>query len=134
MDSRLVFLRPLGLRLTETAEKLKLSAAESSRADLLECIARINDTISLEIRRSLDFYNSNATGGRITKVFLSGGGCKTYNLVGVVGERLNFPVGIVNPFRCLKFDEKKFEKEFLDEIAPIMTIAVGLASRRLGDK
>jgi type IV pilus assembly protein PilM len=119
---------------SEDAEKLKVSVVGSSPPDLLESIARINDTISLEIRRSLDFYNSNATGGRITKVFLSGGGSKTYNLIDVVGDRLNFPVEILNPFGRIKFDEKKFEKEFLDEIAPIMTIAVGLASRRLGDK
>jgi len=119
---------------SEDAEKMKVSAKESSSSELLESIARINDTISLEIRRSLDFYNSNATGGRISKVFLSGGGCKTLNLMEAVGARLNFPVEIMNPFSHLKFDEKKFEKGFLDEIAPIMTVAVGLASRRLGDK
>jgi len=119
---------------SEDAEKKKVSANVSSPSDLLESIARINDTISLEIRRSLDFYNSNATGGRISKVFLSGGGCKTFNLIEAVGARLNFPVEILNPFSKLKFDEKKFEKGFLDEIAPIMTVAVGLASRRLGDK
>jgi type IV pilus assembly protein PilM len=119
---------------SEAAERLKVSVAESSNADLHESISRISDTISQEIRRSLDFYNSNATGGRITKVFLSGGGCKIYNLVEIVGQRLNLPVEILNPFSRIKFDEKKFEKEFLDEIAPTMTIAVGLASRRLGDK
>jgi len=119
---------------SEDAEKMKVSANESSPSELLESITRINDTISLEIRRSLDFYNSNATGGRISKVFLSGGGCKTLNLIEAVASRLNFPVEILNPFRHFKFDERKFEKEFLDEIAPIMTVAVGLASRRLGDK
>jgi type IV pilus assembly protein PilM len=119
---------------SDDAEKMKLSATESSPSDLLDSIARINDTISLEIRRSLDFYNSNATGGRISKVFLSGGGCKTFNLSKAVGARLNFPVEILDPFSRLKFDEKKFEKKFLDEIAPIMTVAVGLASRRLGDR
>ncbi len=118
----------------EDAERTKLSATKASPSDLLESIARINDTISLEIRRSLDFYNSNATGGKITKVFLSGGGCKTFNLVEAVGARLSSPVEILNPFSRIKFDEKKFEKAFLDEIAPIMAIAVGLASRRLGDK
>lgn len=119
---------------SEEAEKLKVSADAASSADLLESIARINETLSLEIRRSLDFYNSNAIEGRITKVFLSGGGSKTFNLVESVGTRLNLQVQILNPFERIKFDEKKIEKEFLDEIAPIMAVAVGLASRRLGDK
>jgi len=88
----------------------------------------------MEIRRSLDFYNSNAIEGKITKVFLSGGGCKTFNLVESIAGRLNLPVDVLNPFNHIKFSDRKFEKEFLDEIAPIMAVAVGLASRRLGDK
>lgn len=118
----------------EDAERMKVSVKEHSPSDLLEAMARINETLSLEIRRSLDFYNSNAIEGRITKVYLSGGGCKSYNLVEAVSARLNLPVEIINPFSRIKFDEKKFEKAFLDEIAPIMTVAIGLASRRLGDK
>lgn len=119
---------------SEEAEKLKMSATKASSPDLLESIARINDTLSMEIRRSLDFYNSNASDGKITKVFLAGGGCKTFNLVEAIAARLNLPVDVLNPFRQLKFSDRKFEKEFLDEIAPIMAVAVGLASRRLGDK
>lgn len=119
---------------SEDAEKLKVSATAASSAELLESLARVNETLSLEIRRSLDFYNSNALEGRISKVFLSGGGCKTFDLVEAVAGRLNLPVEVINPFNRIKCDEKKFEKEFVDEIAPIMTVAVGLASRRLGDK
>jgi len=119
---------------SEDADKTKVSANAASAAELLDSLARINETLSMEIRRSLDFYNSNAIEGRITKVFLSGGGCKTYNLVEAVSRRLNLPVEIINPFNRIKFDEKKFEKEFLDDIAPLMTVAVGLAARRLGDK
>jgi len=119
---------------SEEAEKLKVSVTNLSPPDLLESIGRINETLSMEIRRSLDFYNSNAVEGKITKVILSGGGCKTYNLVESIAARLNLPVEVLNPFSQLKFNDKKFEKAFLDEIAPIMTVAVGLASRRLGDK
>lgn len=119
---------------SEEAEKLKISADMNSAAELLESIARVNDTLSLEIRRSLDFYNSNALEGKITKVFLAGGGCKTLNIIKTVAERLNLPVEVLNPFERIKFDAKKFEKEFIAEIAPLMTVAVGLASRRLGDK
>ncbi|NVN99830.1 MAG: type IV pilus assembly protein PilM [Geobacteraceae bacterium] len=118
----------------EDAEKMKLSASRSSSPDLIESIYRVNETLSLEIRRSLDFYNSNAIEGRITKVLLSGGGCKSLNLFESVATKLALPVEVINPFNNIKCDEKKFEKEFLDEIAPIMTVAVGLASRRLGDK
>jgi type IV pilus assembly protein PilM len=116
------------------AEKMKVSATASSPPDLLDAIGKVSETLSLEIRRSLDFYNSNAVEGRINKIFLSGGGCKSFNLVESVRTKLNLPVEIINPLAKIKYDEKKFEKEFLDEIAPAMAVAVGLASRRLGDK
>ena len=119
---------------SEDAEKMKVSANASSPAEVLDVLSRVNETLSMEIRRSLDFYNSNALEGKITKVFLAGGGCKTFNLVEAIGNRLSLPVEIINPFSRIKFDEKKFEKEFIDDIAPLMTIAVGLAARRLGDK
>lgn len=119
---------------SEDAEKMKVSATASAAPELLETISRVNDTLSMEIRRSLDFYNSNAIEGRITKVLLSGGGCKTVGLAEAVGNKLNLPVEVINPFSRIKYDAKKFEKEFLDEVAPFMTVAVGLASRRLGDK
>lgn len=119
---------------TEEAEKAKLSVTADSPAILLDSINRVNDTLSMEIRRSLDFYNSNAVEGRISKVFLSGGGCKALHLLDAVAAKLNLPVEVMNPFARIKYDAKKFEQEFLDEIAPLMALAVGLASRRLGDK
>lgn len=119
---------------SEDAEKAKLSVTADSSVSLLESVKRVNDTLSMEIRRSLDFYNSNAVEGRISKVFLSGGGCKGLYLVDSVAAKLNLPVEVLNPFTKIKFDPKKFEQEFLDEIAPLMAVAVGLASRRLGDK
>jgi type IV pilus assembly protein PilM len=119
---------------TDEAEQMKVSAGSSTSAGLSEALNRINDTIAHEIRRSLDFYNSNALEGKISRLYLTGGGAKTLNLAATIGERLALPVEIVNPFSKIKWDEKKFETGFVQEIAPIMSVAVGLAARRLGDK
>jgi len=119
---------------SDEAERMKVSAGAGSSQSLLDAITKINDTISLEIRRSLDFYNSNALEGKISRLYLAGGGAKTLNLAETIGERLSLPVEIVNPFSKIKWDEKKFEPDFVAEIAPIMSVAVGLAARRLGDK
>jgi type IV pilus assembly protein PilM len=118
----------------DEAERMKVSASASSSPDTIDAITRINETIAQEIRRSLDFYNSNALEGRISKVFLSGGGCLTMNLPEAVTNRLSLPVEVLNPFSKLKWNEKLFDSDFLSSIAPIMSVAVGLASRRLGDK
>lgn len=125
--------KKLGVGFDE-AERMKVSITEASSEDLLESINRINETIAYEIRRSLDFYNSSALEGKIGRVYLSGGAAKTLHLARVISERLSLPVEIVNPLAKIKWSDKKFDPEFLKEVAPLMTVAVGLASRRLGDK
>jgi type IV pilus assembly protein PilM len=41
---------------------------------------------------------------------------------------------MINPFAKLKFNEKDFDPEYLQEIGPLMTVTVGLAIRGVGDK
>lgn len=119
---------------TDEAEHIKLTH-EIQDADRLQAvIGRINETLAMEIRRSLDFYNSTATDGKIDKVFLSGGAAKTPLLTGAISERLGLPVEIINPFQKILCNEKEFDPEYLQEMGPMVTVAVGLAIRRLGDK
>ena len=115
------------------AESLKLEAQESCSDALAEIIRKINDSLAQEIRRSLDFYNSTAN-AKVAKVFISGGASKTYNLVGVIEEKLGLSVESINPFAKLHYSNKQFDSEYLREIAPFMVVPVGLAMRRVGDK
>ncbi|MBT0665632.1 type IV pilus assembly protein PilM [Geobacter pelophilus] len=118
----------------DDAERVKLTGDIQEPERLSDVIDRINDTLAIEIRRSLDFYNSNASDGKISKVFLSGGCSKTSKLAEAVSERLGMPVEILNPFQKIKFSEKEFDPEYLQAIAPLMTVVTGLATRRSGDK
>jgi type IV pilus assembly protein PilM len=119
---------------SEEAVRMKLTASTSDNPRLLDIINRVNDTLSLEMRRSLDFYNSTAGEGKISKVYLSGGVAKTHDLLTAVQNKLNLPVEMLNPFQRISFNEKEFEPEYLQEIGPLVVVAMGLASRRLGDK
>lgn len=116
------------------AEIGKLLAHESKNDALRNVILKVNETIAQEIRRSLDFYNSTATDDRITSVYVSGGCSKVYNLVNTISEKIGLPVDRINPFAKLKYNEKDFDPEYLQEISPFMAVPVGLAIRRVGDK
>jgi len=116
------------------AESAKIMARETRNSALLDVLGKVNDTITQEIRRSLDFYNSTANEDRITRIFVSGGGSKVYNLNETVSEKLGLPVETINPFAKLKYNEKDFDPEYLQEIGPLMAVGVGLAIRRIGDK
>jgi type IV pilus assembly protein PilM len=57
-----------------------------------------------------------------------------YKLQEAVASKLGIPVDSLNPFERIKFNEKDFDPEYLQEIAPLMAVGVGLAIRRVGDK
>ena len=119
---------------SEDAERVKITGVSPDNDKLKEVISRVNDTLALEMRRSLDFYNSSAGEGKINKVYLSGGGAKTSMLPDAVNQKLGLPVEILNPFLKIQCNGKEFDTEYLQEIAPLVTVAIGLATRRLGDK
>lgn len=125
--------KQLGLS-TEDAETQKLLANEINNDLLRNVISKINETITQEIRRSLDFYNSTASDDRISSVFISGGCSKVYNLIDTIAEKIGLSVQKINPFAKLKYNEKDFDPEYLEEIGPFMAVPVGLAIRKVGDK
>jgi type IV pilus assembly protein PilM len=118
----------------DEAERVKLSGESPELERLQDVMGRINETLAIEIRRSLDFYNSNAGDGKLAKVYLSGGCSKVPMLPEAVAERLSLPVELFNPFNKIKFSEKDFDPEYLQAIGPLVTVALGLATRRQGDK
>lgn len=119
---------------SEGAETGKLLANELVNEPLRNVILKVNETIAQEIRRSLDFYNSTANDDRISGVYISGGCSKVYNLIDTITEKIGLPVEKLNPFAKLNYNEKDFDPEYLEEIAPFMAVPVGLAIRRVGDK
>jgi type IV pilus assembly protein PilM len=125
--------KQLGLS-SEEAESAKKLAHATHNTALEHAIDKVNETITQEIRRSLDFYNSTANDERIRSVFVSGGCSKVYNLISAISEKIALPVDILNPFAQLTFNEKDFDPEYLQEIGPLMAVPVGLAIRRAGDK
>ena len=118
----------------DDAETGKLLAHETADKQLLNVIVKINEAITQEIRRSLDFYNSTAGDSRISGVFICGGCSKVYKLIDTISEKIGFPVEKLNPFAKIQFSEKDFDPEYLQEIAQFMAVPLGLAIRRVGDK
>lgn len=119
---------------SQEAERIKVTLDYHDKERLKETITRINETVAIEINRSLDFYNSSAEDQRITKVFLSGGCSKVAMLAEAVSQRLGLQVEMLNPLQKITYNEKHFDPEYLREIGPLVAVAAGLAMRRLGDK
>jgi type IV pilus assembly protein PilM len=94
-------------------------------------IDNVMEMVAMEIQKTLDFYRATAEDGGdpVQKILLSGGGSKLNRLPEELEKRLELPVEILDPFRQIKVDTRKFDPLYLSEIMPEMAVAVGLAMR-----
>lgn len=91
----------------------------------------VMDMVALEIQKTFDFYRATAEDGglAVQKILISGGGSKLEGLQNGLSARLELPVEVLDPFRQIKVDTRKFDPDYLNEIMPEMAVAVGLALR-----
>ena len=95
---------------------------------------KVSQTMVTEIQRSLDFFAATTVNSDISKVYLSGGAAMTPGLIRTVERLLEVPVELVNPFKNIMIDAKKFDVDLLQRVAPMATVAVGLGLRKKGEK
>ncbi|HXU43906.1 MAG TPA: type IV pilus assembly protein PilM [Thermoanaerobaculia bacterium] len=119
----------------EQAESLKRGQQVDryAPADAKAVLDSVSAEMAGEIRKTFDFYSATSSEGAVDELMLSGGCALTPNLAQVLRERFEVPVEIMNPFRRVRFSDKDFDAAWLESVAPMMAIAVGLAIRKLGD-
>ena len=118
----------------ENAELLKMGCPEKSGTDAAKAIAAIKAAafpLINEITKTIDFFHTSAVSeGRIEKIVLSGGGAKTYNIIKEIQVKSGITTELMDPFRNIMIPEKQFDLEYIKEIGPIATVAMGLALRK----
>jgi len=129
-----VLQRSLGLNFQQ-AEAVKRGvheAAEGIEEKSIEPLMNnVTEIVAMEIQKTFDFYRATTEDNEtvVQKILISGGGSKLVGLAQELSLRLELPVEILDPFRNIKVDPKKFDPEYLSEIVPEMAVAVGLAIR-----
>ncbi len=99
------------------------------RDEIFEAIAPVLQELSAEIRRSLDYYRSRGAQVSVDRVLLSGGSAGLTNLAAFLQNELQTPVLVANALEGLSVTSKHYDPAYLATIAPVFTIAVGLAAR-----
>lgn len=129
-----VLQRSLGLSFQQ-AEAVKRgvnNAAEGIEEKSIEpLMSNVTEVVAMEIQKTFDFYRATTedTDTVVQKILISGGGSKLAGLADELSARLELPVEILDPFRNIKVDTRKFDPDYLSEIMPEMAVAVGLAMR-----
>lgn len=119
----------------ENAERLKRGEPieNVSQDDADSVIEAASEEILNEIIRSFDYFRSTTIHEDISEVILSGGCALIKNFANMISERAGIETRIVEPFRNIKIP-KRFDSVYIDEMAPMMAVAVGLALRKQGDR
>lgn len=117
----------------EEAERIKLEGGNGGKISQQELITYVEPIFS-EIERSVDYFSSTFMDPYIKHVLISGGSSKLPGIADVLAERLRCDVEKFNPFKNISYDRKVFTETYLETIAPMATLGVGLALRRMDDK
>ncbi|MEF3168105.1 MAG: pilus assembly protein PilM [Deltaproteobacteria bacterium] len=119
-----------GLDLSE-AERVKIAGTDDTALvrEISACCTETCTQWGAEIKKAIDFHNANAAPSeRPRHIILSGGAALMKGLDGIIEKETELPVRIFNPFARYSIDNG-IDPDYVQEIAPQMAIATGLALR-----
>ncbi len=103
------------------------------RIEVFDAIAPILGDFLAEVRRSLEFYRGRAQDGRIDEIVLCGGTARMKNLDKFLSQELGILVSVADPLSHQETLVRRYSAPYLQEVAPVMTVAIGLAIRDMID-
>jgi type IV pilus assembly protein PilM len=116
-----------------------LSAEDSERViqgqtqsgDLAQYVDARGEEIAVGVERAAGFLaTASRSAGGLSRVYTIGGGARVPGLNEALSSRLRVPVEIASSLQRLKVRDAVFETVSVDEVAPLLMLAIGLALRR----
>ena len=110
-----------------------ISTGGNQFTEALQVLEAVATETAAEIQKTFDFFAATAAEDRVGRLVLSGGCALTPNLRDVLEDRFGVPVELMDPLRRVRYKEADFDSAWLQAVAPMLGVAVGLAFRRVGD-
>jgi type IV pilus assembly protein PilM len=117
------------------AEKLKQEGQMEgiSQEDMKAVLVSASEDIIAEISRSFDYFRDTTNYENINEIILCGGGALTTGFMPLLTDRFGVNTTMAESLKNIIVPDS-FDKDYLKKVEPIISVAVGLALRRLGDK
>ena len=115
-----------GLAPSEDAHDLGVDAET-----LYSILHPILETLSNEVRRSLEYHASRYPDAAVQHITLVGGGAKLKNIDAYFTEALGIPTALGNPLVGMALQAPKLAPEYVESNGPAFATALGLALRDL---
>ncbi|HYM81059.1 MAG TPA: type IV pilus assembly protein PilM [Candidatus Limnocylindria bacterium] len=123
--------------------KFNLSQVEAAAAvrgesgaslEITPVIEQACEGLATALERAQAFLRTAGEAGAISRVILCGGSALTPGLSEFLNRRFGVPSEIANPLARIQYDPALFAGQDVMKVAPLLTVGIGLALRRLGDK
>lgn len=127
--------KTMGISIPE-AESLKLSASSQDAVpeEVSQVIQASHEIFCDEIQGSLDFFHNTTPGVTVNKCFVTGGGSRTPGLIEYMSQALKMPCEPLNPFAKIKYNQRVFNSEYINQISDFIPVVLGLGMRSVGDE
>lgn len=117
----------------EEAEEIKVKELDLAKeSPLTKATITLFDGLALELKRSINFYFNKFNDGKTmdTAILLEGGSANIKGIERFIESTVGFPTEVNRLFTNIAtFDPNLFTKEYLYEMAPMFSVATGLALR-----
>ena len=99
--------------------------------DVSESVRDVFEDLALAVERASAFLKSSGEAEQLTRILLAGGGANLPGLSDFLAERQGGRVEVVNPMARLEVDSDRVDARLWAEQAPIYSVSVGLALRKV---
>jgi type IV pilus assembly protein PilM len=120
----------------EEAEALKISASTGQNVpqEVVEIVKSSLNNVIEEIHRGFDFYTATAGDAPIQRIFISGGSSLIPGFPEALSQLTSLPVERLNPFAGIGYNAKAMSRDYISQISPYASIAIGLSLRKADDR
>ena len=123
--------------------KFNLSQSEAAAAvrgetsvshEIGPVIEQACESLATALERAQAYLRTAGEAGALSRIMICGGSALTPGLPEFLNRRFGVMTEIANPLSRVTYDPALFAGQDVMKVAPQLTVAIGLALRRLGDK
>ena len=107
---------------------------EQAEFDLDQVIREVGEEMAVGIDRSVMYLQTSETNEELSQILLTGGGVRIPGLCAFLNERHQASVEVADPLRRIKFDPELFGNMKSEDVAPSLSVGLGLAVRKVNDR
>jgi len=117
----------------EEAERAKVGTSTDIASDaIVPALEAVSRDLSLELRRTFDYFGSTSDSDRIGRIVMSGGTARLPGVTEYLSTAWKIPVEVARPLERIDIDSALLEEA--SAAGPALAVGVGLALRRPGDR